>query len=62
MTLPKFEIMAAINLTKDSFSDGGLYYEKEAALKHIDTAEKQPSQAVLSNIIGSYNIINASIN
>ncbi len=33
-----------------------------AALKHIDTAEKQPSQAVLSNIIGSYNIINASIN
>lgn len=32
-----------------------------AALKHVDTAEKQPSQAVLSNIIGSYNIIQGSI-
>ena len=31
-----------------------------AALKHVDTAEKQPSQAVLINIIGSYNIIDAA--
>ncbi len=32
-----------------------------AALKHVDTAEKQPSQAVLTNIIGTYNLIQASI-
>ena len=32
-----------------------------AALKHVDTAEKQPSQAVLTNIIGSYNVIQASM-
>ena len=32
-----------------------------AALKHVDTAEKQPSQAVLSNIIGSYNVIESAI-
>ncbi len=32
-----------------------------AALKHVDTAEKQPSQAVLTNIIGSYNLIKACI-
>ena len=30
-----------------------------AALKHVDTAEKQPSQAILVNVIGSYNIIQA---
>jgi UDP-N-acetylglucosamine 4,6-dehydratase/UDP-glucose 4-epimerase len=33
-----------------------------AALKHVDTAEKQPSQAVLTNIIGSYNVIKSAIN
>ena len=32
-----------------------------AALKHVDTAEKQPSQAVLTNIIGTYNLIEAAI-
>jgi len=32
-----------------------------AALKHVDTAEKQPSQAILTNIIGSYNLIQAAI-
>ena len=32
-----------------------------AALKHVDTAEKQPSQAVLTNVIGSYNLIQAAI-
>ena len=32
-----------------------------AALKHVDTAEKQPSLAIKSNIIGSLNIIEASI-
>lgn len=32
-----------------------------AALKHVDTAEKQPSQAVLTNIIGSYNVIKACV-
>ena len=32
-----------------------------AALKHVDTAEKQPTQAVLSNIIGSYNLIESAI-
>lgn len=31
-----------------------------AALKHVDTAEKQPSLAVKSNIIGSLNIIKCS--
>ena len=31
-----------------------------AALKHVDTAEKQPQQAVQANIIGSYNVIKAS--
>ena len=31
-----------------------------AALKHVDTAEKQPSQAVLVNIVGSYNVIQAA--
>ena len=30
-----------------------------AALKHVDTAEKQPSQAVLINVVGSYNVIQA---
>lgn len=30
-----------------------------AALKHVDTAEKQPSQAILVNVIGSYNVIQA---
>lgn len=30
-----------------------------AALKHVDTAEKQPSRAILINVIGSYNIIQA---
>ena len=29
------------------------------ALKHVDTAEKQPSQAILVNVIGSYNVIQA---
>ena len=33
-----------------------------AALKHVDTAEKQPSQAVLTNIIGSYNVVQSAIN
>ena len=33
-----------------------------AALKHVDTAEKQPSQAVLTNVIGSYNIVQSAIN
>ncbi len=33
-----------------------------AALKHVDTAEKQPSQAILTNIIGSYNVIQSAIN
>ena len=32
-----------------------------AALKHVDTAEKQPSLAIKSNILGSLNIIEASI-
>jgi len=32
-----------------------------AALKHVDTAEKQPSQAVLTNVIGSYNLIQSAI-
>tara|TARA_B100002019_G_C21234477_1_gene581977 strand:+ start:38 stop:985 length:948 start_codon:yes stop_codon:yes gene_type:complete len=32
-----------------------------AALKHVDTAEKQPSQVVQSNIIGSKNIIDLSV-
>ena len=32
-----------------------------AALKHVDTAEKQPSPAVLTNIIGTYNLIEAAI-
>lgn len=32
-----------------------------AALKHVDTAEKQPSQAIESNIIGSLNIIRSAI-
>ena len=32
-----------------------------AALKHVDTAEKQPSQAVLTNIIGSYNVVQSAI-
>lgn len=36
MTLPQFKIMAAVNLTTDSFSDGGLYYESKKALKHIE--------------------------
>jgi len=31
-----------------------------AALKHVDTAEKQPQQAILANIIGSYNVIKAA--
>lgn len=30
-----------------------------AALKHVDTAEKQPSRAILVNVIGSYNVIQA---
>jgi UDP-N-acetylglucosamine 4,6-dehydratase/5-epimerase len=30
-----------------------------AALKHVDTAEKQPSQAILVNVVGSYNVIQA---
>jgi UDP-N-acetylglucosamine 4,6-dehydratase/5-epimerase len=33
-----------------------------AALKHVDTAEKQPSQAIESNIIGSLNVIRSAIN
>ena len=32
-----------------------------AALKHVDTAEKQPIQVVQSNIIGSKNIIDLSV-
>lgn len=32
-----------------------------AALKHVDTGEKQPIQAIRSNIIGSLNVIEASI-
>jgi UDP-N-acetylglucosamine 4,6-dehydratase len=32
-----------------------------AALKHVDTAEKQPSKAISVNIIGSLNIIRLSI-
>lgn len=32
-----------------------------AALKHVDTAEKQPSSAIKSNIIGSLNVIKCSI-
>lgn len=31
-----------------------------AALKHVDTAEKQPIKAITSNIIGSYNIMEAA--
>jgi UDP-N-acetylglucosamine 4,6-dehydratase len=30
-----------------------------AALKHVDTAEKQPTHAVSTNIIGSYNVVKA---
>lgn len=33
-----------------------------AALKHVDTAEKQPLEMVKSNIIGSKNIIESAIN
>ncbi len=33
-----------------------------AALKHVDTAEKQPIEMVKSNIIGSKNIIESAIN
>ena len=33
-----------------------------AALKHIDIAEKNPTSAILSNIIGSYNIVKAAVN
>jgi len=33
-----------------------------AAIKHIDFAEKNQTQAVMSNIVGSMNIIKASIN
>mgnify|MGYP001200409736 FL=1 len=33
-----------------------------AALKHVDTAEKQPSLAIKSNMIGSLNIIESAIN
>lgn len=32
-----------------------------AALKHVDTGEKQPIQAIRSNIIGSLNVIEASL-
>ena len=31
-----------------------------AALKHVDTAEKQPIKAITNNIIGSYNIMEAA--
>ncbi len=31
-----------------------------AALKHVDTAEKQPIKAITSNIMGSYNIMEAA--
>lgn len=31
-----------------------------AALKHVDTAEKQPIKAITSNIIGSYNVMEAA--
>lgn len=33
-----------------------------AALKHVDTAEKHPSLAIKSNILGSLNIIESAIN
>ena len=36
------------------------YVIHAAALKHVDTAEISPIQAVKSNIIGSLNVINAS--
>ena len=36
MTDANFEIMAVVNLTTDSFSDGGLYFKAEDAIKRID--------------------------
>lgn len=36
MSLPKFSVMGVVNLTSDSFSDGGLFYKTEDALKQID--------------------------
>lgn len=35
MPLPSFEIMGIVNLTVDSFSDGGRFYKPDCALKHI---------------------------
>jgi UDP-N-acetylglucosamine 4,6-dehydratase len=32
-----------------------------AAIKHIDIAEKNPTSAILSNVVGSYNIIKTAI-
>lgn len=32
-----------------------------AALKHIDIAEKNPTEAVINNIIGSYNVVKAAL-
>jgi dihydropteroate synthase len=36
MSLPKFSIMGVLNLTTDSFSDGGLFCKVEDALKQVD--------------------------
>ena len=36
MSLPKFSIMGVLNLTPDSFSDGGLFCKTEDALKQVD--------------------------
>lgn len=36
MSLPHFNVMGVVNLTRDSFSDGGLFYKPSEALKQID--------------------------
>ena len=36
MTLPHFKIMGVVNLTQDSFSDGGLFYKTSSALKQVE--------------------------
>ncbi len=51
----KIELLNAINIAKPKI------IIHAAALKHVDTAEKQPSLAIKSNILGSLNVIQASI-
>lgn len=51
----KFELLATFNRVKPDI------VIHAAALKHVDTGENQPTQAIRSNILGSLNVIEASI-